>query len=82
MKKCKNEKKLRSYDKERDIEVYRADDSIDRYGDCNGTGSYKLRCSNVKIEKCKNVIYQKEIISARIGGDDFFPIFRRFFPIH
>ena len=38
MKKCKNEKKLRSYDKERNIEVYRADDCKYRNGDCNGTG--------------------------------------------
>jgi hypothetical protein len=35
-------KKLRSYDKERDIKVYRADDCIDRYGDCDGTGSNQL----------------------------------------
>ena len=40
MKKCKNEKKLRSYDKERDIKVYRADDSVDRDGDSDGIGSH------------------------------------------
>ena len=55
MKKCKNEKKLRSYDKERDIEVYRADDCIDRYGDCDSTGHHELRCNNVKMQQCKNV---------------------------
>jgi hypothetical protein len=36
MKKCKNEKKLRSYDKERDIEVHRTDDCQYRNSNCNG----------------------------------------------
>ena len=40
MKECKNEKKLRNYDKERNIEVHRADDSVDRDGDSDGIGSY------------------------------------------
>ena len=40
---------LRDYDKEGNIEVYRADDSIDRYGDCDSTGRHELRCNNVRM---------------------------------
>ena len=42
---------MKHYEQERDIKVYRADDCINRNGDCDGAGSYKLRCSlsNVKM---------------------------------
>ena len=48
--KCTKEtiRELRDYEQEGNIEVYRADDSIDCYGDCNGTGHHELRCNNVK----------------------------------